>query len=208
VPRKTHSFFTIQDFGPSLTTHLIKCRRLTPCNLSRAVPALPAHRHGAQSHGVRGRAPQTREFRACASHHRGFSVSKHTALACTGRRIPRRPQQQTTDRPDPAPHRPVSGMNGWMDGFRARLRPACRPVPSRILTPAGTPSPPTTPIALSTARPQTGNMHARLPRPHRPASPLSPPLRLHHPSPSRAKLRRQRASLIRSDRQIAGGAGP
>jgi hypothetical protein len=121
----------------------------------------------------------------CISPSRVQRVEAHR----TGMYGPEKPQtatatNNTPTRPSPAP----AGLrDGWMDGFRARLHPACRPVPSRILTPAGTPSPPTTPIALSTARPQKGNMHGRLPRPRRPASPLSPPpppppppLRLHH----------------------------
>jgi hypothetical protein len=97
--------------------------------------------------------------------------------------------KQQTDQTQPRTGRPP----GWMDGGRIPpgLRPACRPVPSHLVSPRRREHhrhpQHTTHIALSAARSLTGSKHGRLPRPRRPASPLSPPpppppppLRLHH----------------------------
>jgi hypothetical protein len=125
--------------------------------------------------------------------------------------------KQQTDQTQPRTGRPP----GWMDGGRIPRPPSpclpSRPVSSRIPTPAGTPSPPTAHNTHRSQRrafidgqqtwPPAQAAPAGQPTfpssSSSPSSPPSPP-----PSPSRARLRRQRASLIRSDRQIAGGAGP
>lgn len=129
----------------------------------------------------------------------------------TGMYGPEKPQTATATnnrptRPSPAP----AGLRDeWMDGRIPRPPSPCLPSRPVSYPHAGGNTIATHNTHRSQHRASTKGQHAWPPAQAAPAGqPTFPPLRLHHPSPSRAKLRRQRASLIRSDRQIAGGAGP